>query len=160
MRDPTTLRLRHALEHAALVVKPGVDQAIVHAFERILAGQPEHTGGALTVRALCMEAGISRATYYRSPLAKVVAALLREPDAPRPQTDTLTAEITRLKGAERALRSRHAAEREELRATIAAYAQHIQALTLRLTELEDANGVLRRQIQQPDPIVTSLRQPR
>ncbi|MFJ2264436.1 hypothetical protein ACIOKD_40205 [Streptomyces sp. NPDC087844] len=159
MSDPAALRLRHALEHAALVVQPGTDQAIVHAFERILAGQPENTGGTLTVTTLCTEAGISRATYYRSPLAKIITVLLREPDAPRPQTDTLTGEITRLKGAERALRSRHAAEREELRATIDAYAQHIQALTLRLTELEDANGVLRRQIQQPDSTVTRLPQP-
>jgi hypothetical protein len=63
--------------------------------------------------------------------------------APRPQTDTLTAEIARLKAAERALRSRHAAEREELRNTIGTHAQHFHALTLRLAELEATNTTLR-----------------
>ncbi|GAA2248086.1 hypothetical protein GCM10010104_50750 [Streptomyces indiaensis] len=56
-----------------------------------------NTSGALSACTLCTEAGISRATYYRSPLAKIITGLLRTPDAPRPQTDTLTADISRLK---------------------------------------------------------------
>ncbi|MFF1916314.1 hypothetical protein ACFVYE_32970 [Streptomyces sp. NPDC058239] len=70
MNDLAALRLRHALEHAGVPVRPGVDQAVVHAFERIVTGNPEHTTGALTVTTLCTEAGISRATYYRSPLPR------------------------------------------------------------------------------------------
>lgn len=143
MTDTATLRLRHALETAAVPVRPGVDQNVVHAFERIMIGNAEHTDGTLTVAALCAEAGISRATYYRSPLAKIITGLLHEPDAPRPQTDVLTAEIARLKRAERALRSQYAAERRETHTTIAAYANHIQALSLRNAELEAENAALR-----------------
>ncbi|MFJ4585655.1 MULTISPECIES: hypothetical protein [Streptomyces] len=143
MNDPSALRLRHALEHAGIPVRPGTDQAVVHAFERIVTGSPEHTSGALSVSTLCTEAGISRATYYRSPLAKIITGLLRTPDAPRPQTDTLTADIARLKKADRTLRSQHAAEQREARATIAAYANHIQALSLRNAELEAENATLR-----------------
>jgi cell division protein FtsB len=41
------------------------------------------------------------------------------------------------------LRSQHAAEQREARATIAAYANHIQALSLRNAELEAENATLR-----------------
>ncbi|MFF9765037.1 hypothetical protein ACF1GT_00080 [Streptomyces sp. NPDC014636] len=84
-----------------------------------------------------------RAIYYRSPLAKIITGLLGTPDAPRPQTDTLTADIVRLKKADRTPRSQHAAEQREARATIAAYANHIQALSLRNAELEAENTTLR-----------------
>lgn len=148
MNDPAALRLRHALEHLGIPVRPGTDQAVVHAFERIVTGNPEHAGGALTVSTLCTEAGISRATYYRSPLAKIITGLLRTPDAPRPQTDTLTADIARLKKEDRTLRSRHAAEQREARATIAAYANHIQVLSLRNGELEAENATPREALSQ------------
>ncbi|MEU6814033.1 hypothetical protein [Streptomyces sp. NPDC046860] len=156
MNDPDTLRLRHTLEQAGIPVRPGADQAVVHAFERIVAGTPEHTSGALTVSTLCTEAGISRATYYRSPLAKIITGLLRTPDAPRPRTDTLAADIVRLKKADRALRSQHAAEQREARATIAAYANHIQALTLRNAELEAENAALREVLHQTSDNVASF----
>ncbi|MFD8354573.1 hypothetical protein ACFV1X_37315 [Streptomyces coelicoflavus] len=157
MNDPSALRLRHALEHASVPVRPGVDQAIVHAFERIMSGSPERTNGGLTVTALCIEAGISRATYYRSPLAKTLTGLLQAPDTPRSQDDTLTAEITRLKRADRALRSQHAAEQREMRATIAAYANRIQALSLRNAELEAESAALREHLGQAGGSLTSLR---
>ncbi|MET8170231.1 hypothetical protein ABZT34_39385 [Streptomyces sp. NPDC005329] len=150
MNGPDTLRLRHALEQADVPVRPGTDQAVVHAFERIVTGTPEHTTGALTVTTLCTEAGISRATYYRSPLAKIITGLLRTPDSPRPQTDTLTADIARLKKADRTLRSQHAAEQREARATMATYANHIQALSLRNAELEAENAALRGRLQRFD----------
>ncbi|MFD3622832.1 hypothetical protein ACFWWT_48580 [Streptomyces sp. NPDC058676] len=156
MNDPAALRLRHALEHAGVPVRPGADQALVHAFERIVTGNPEHTNGALTVTTLCTEAGISRATYYRSPLAKIITGLLQTPDAPRPQSDTLAAHIARLKKANRALRSQHAVEQREARATIAAYANHIQALTLRNAELEAENTTLREVTHQAGGNVASL----
>ncbi|UUU28575.1 hypothetical protein JIX56_00910 [Streptomyces sp. CA-210063] len=41
------------------------------------------------------------------------------------------------------LRSQHAAEQREARATTAAYADHIQALSLRNAELEAENATLR-----------------
>ncbi|MFF8729516.1 hypothetical protein ACF073_23915 [Streptomyces sp. NPDC015171] len=85
MSDPAALWLRHALEHAGVPVRPGVDQAIVYAFERIMSGSPERTNGGFTVTALCIEAGISRATCYRSPLAQTLTGLLQAPDTPRSQ---------------------------------------------------------------------------
>ncbi|WP_369268669.1 hypothetical protein AB5J55_00215 [Streptomyces sp. R11] len=69
--------------------------------------------------------------------------MLRTPDAPRPQTDTLAADIARLKKADRTLRSPHAAEQREAGATIAAYADHIQPLSPRNAELEAENATLR-----------------
>ncbi|XUL93928.1 hypothetical protein ACQ86D_51000 [Streptomyces galilaeus] len=156
MTDPSVLGLRHALETAGIAVRQGVDQTIVHAFERIMSGHPEHTDGTLTITALCTEAGISRATYYRSPLAKTVTGLLQAPDAPRSQTDIFTKEIARLKRADRALRSQHAAEQRETRAALAAYANHIQALSLRNAELEAANAALRERLHRTDGTLTSL----
>ncbi|MDX3130030.1 hypothetical protein PV367_09550 [Streptomyces europaeiscabiei] len=137
------LRLRHALEHAGIPVRPGTDQAVGHAFEWIVTGSPEHTSGALSVSTLCAEAGISRATYYRSLLAKSITGLLRTPDAPRLQTDTLPTDIARLKKADRTLRSQRTAEQREACATITAYANHIQVLSLRNDELEAENATLR-----------------
>lgn len=128
----------------------------MHAFERIMSGRPEHTDGTFTITTLCTEAVISRATYYRSPLAKTVTALLQAQDAPRPQTDTLTNEITHLKRADRALRSQHAAEQGETRATLAAYANHIQTLSLRNAELESDNAALREGLHQTGGTLTSL----
>ena len=59
MNDRAALRLRHALEHAGIPIRSGTDQAVVHAFERIVTGNHEHTSGTLTVSTLCTEAGIS-----------------------------------------------------------------------------------------------------
>ncbi|MFI2913892.1 hypothetical protein ACG2OD_37445 [Streptomyces sp. PDY-4] len=156
MSDPAALRLRHALEQAGVPVRPGADQAVVHAFERILTGTPEHTSGALTVSSLCTEAGISRATYYRSPLAKIITGLLQAPEVPLPLTDTLTTEVARLKKAERTLRSQHAAEQREARSTIAAYANHIQALSLRNAELVAENAALRKEVHRSGGAVVPL----
>ncbi|MGI5430301.1 hypothetical protein [Streptomyces sp. CA-179760] len=156
MDDSAALRLRHALEHAGVPIRPGTDQTVLHAFERIVTGTPEHTSGVLTISTLCKEAGVSRATYYRSPLAKIITGLLKKPDVPRPQTDVLAADISRLKKAERTLRSQHAAEQREARATIAAYANHIQALTLRNAELEAENAALREALHQPGGNIASL----
>ncbi|UZG60243.1 hypothetical protein [Rhodococcus opacus] len=43
------------------------DRKINEAFDRLLAGHPEITDGKLTVSNICVEAGVSRASYYRSP---------------------------------------------------------------------------------------------
>ncbi|MHA5047617.1 hypothetical protein [Streptomyces sp. SD15] len=128
----------------------------MRAFERIMSGHLEHTDGTCTITALCIEAGISRATYYRSPVAKALTVLLHAPDTPRPQTDTLTAEIAPLKRADRALRSQHSAVQREMRATIAAYAYQIQALSLRNAELEAESAALREHLHQSDGTLSSL----
>jgi hypothetical protein len=146
--DGDTAPTDSPLQHDQPEDHPTRSANVTAPFERIVTGNPEHTRGALNVSTLCTEAGISRATYYRSPLAKIITGLLRTPDAPRPQTDTLTADIARLKKADRALRSQHAAEQREARATIAAYANHIQTLSLRNAELEAENATLRESLRQ------------
>ncbi|RAG86980.1 hypothetical protein DN069_03675 [Streptacidiphilus pinicola] len=107
------------------------------------------------------EACFSRAAYL--PLLDSQdhpGSILGAPDAPRSETDTLAAEITRLHREDRELRSRHAAERRELRAAIATYANQIQALALRVAELEQANASMRTRLQQSDNAVGALLPPR
>jgi hypothetical protein len=77
----------------------------------------------------------------RSPVTRCVPT-------PTADGDTSTADIARLKKADHTLRSRHAAEQREARATIAAYANHIQALSLRNAEPEAENAALREALHQ------------
>lgn len=92
---------------------------------------PEHSSSALTVSTLCTEEGISRATYYRSPLAEIITGFLQTPDAPqfadRRQTPGGGHRPSHEGEPDPALQK--AAEQREPRATIATYANYIQALT-------------------------------
>ncbi len=114
-------------EHHALTA---IDRNLMAAFERLMLGLPQTTDGKLSVTGICAEAGVSRASYYRSPVAAVIKQILEAPQTCRPELDELRGEVARLKKAERELRSAHAAEVRELRATITVYANQIQALTL------------------------------
>lgn len=113
-----------------------IDRALMEAFERLIHGLPELTDGKITTVNLCTEAGVSRASYYRSPVAQTVKEILEAPQTRRPEPEELRAEVARLKKAERELRSDHAAEIRELKDTLATYANQIQALTLRNAELQ------------------------
>lgn len=44
-----------------------LDPSVMAAFERLTQGHPNLTDGTVNVTNLCAEAGISRASYYRSP---------------------------------------------------------------------------------------------
>ncbi|MEU1572379.1 TIM barrel protein [Streptomyces collinus] len=66
------------------------------------------------------------------------------------------ADISRLKKSNRILRSQQAAGQREARATIAAYADHVQALALRNAELEAENAALREALPQLGGKVASL----
>lgn len=122
-----------------------VHHAIMTAFERLMQGRPELSDGAVTVTNICTEAGISRASYYRSPTAPVIRTLLTAPDTTRPELDELREEVKRLRHAERALRREHATQLRELKDTNATYANHIQLLTLANTQLRGENHQLRQQ---------------
>ncbi|MEU5715492.1 hypothetical protein AB0G71_06820 [Streptomyces sp. NPDC020403] len=113
-----------------------IDHKIMHAFEQLMLGRPEITDGRTSAVNICAEAGVSRASYYRSPVAAVIKGILDSLEARRPESDELRQEITRLKQSERELRKEKAGEIRELRATVAAYANQIQALALRNVELE------------------------
>ncbi|MEU9321995.1 hypothetical protein [Streptomyces sp. NPDC048295] len=145
MSDTTALRIRQAFERLTadhLALTPN-DQALMQAFERLMHGLSEATDGALTVVNICGEAGVSRASYYRSPVAPVIKEILAAPDIRRPEVEELRSEITRLRKVERELRQDHAADVRDLRSTGAAYANQIQVLALRNAELEAENTALR-----------------
>ena len=119
------------------------DRKINEAFERLTQGHPEITNGALTVSNICAEAGISRASYYRSPLAAAIKRRLLAPETARPEVENLREQVKELKKIERSLRSEHAAQIRDLKDTIKTYANQIQALALRTAELEDDNHRLK-----------------
>jgi len=117
------------------------DRRLMAAFERL--GRPEVTDGTTTVTNICTEAGVSRASYYRSPVASAVKEILKDPQARRPELDELCDEVKKLCRAERKLRSEHADEVRELRRTAATYANQIQVLALANYQLNEDNNRLR-----------------
>ncbi|MGJ5751544.1 hypothetical protein FB563_4113 [Streptomyces puniciscabiei] len=67
--------------------------------------------------------------------------------------------MSRLKKAERELRSEHAAEIRELKGTVATYADQIQVLALRNAELETQNARLLERLRQSGDNVAVLPSP-
>ncbi|MGP3637441.1 hypothetical protein ACTU45_29545 [Streptomyces sp. 24-1644] len=122
------------------------DRAIMRAFERLLDGRPQITDGSVNVVNIAAEAGVSRASYYRSPVASAVKEILTAPDAKRPEVDELKAEVIRLRKELREFRRQKAEEVRELKATVTTYANQIQVLALRNAELEVDATALRGQI--------------
>ena len=113
-----------------------LDRRIINAFERLMLGQPQLTDGQTSVTNICVEAGVSRASYYRSPAAAAIKEILAAPEVQRPEVEELRAQITQLKQAHRTASAERAAEIRDYRSTVTAYANQIQILTLRNTELE------------------------
>nr|WTB31725.1 hypothetical protein OG781_21525 [Streptomyces sp. NBC_00830] len=121
-------------------------------------GRPEITDGSMTAVNITAEAGVSRASYYRSPVAAAIKEILAAPEVRRPEADVLKAEVTRLRKELRDLRQDKAAEIRELKDVAATYANQIQVLTLRNTELEDDALRLHAQLaDHPDGVVRPLR---
>ncbi|MFF2941344.1 hypothetical protein ACFVSQ_16030 [Streptomyces niveus] len=158
MNDETKLRIRHAFDRLATDGATEIDRAVMEAFERLMHGVPDVTDGAITVVNICQEAGVSRASYYRSPVAKMVKEILDAPQTQRPEPEKLRAEVARLKKKERDLRREHAIEVREVKDTLAAYANQIQLLALRTAELEQDNARLIEQLRQSGANVASLTQ--
>jgi septal ring factor EnvC (AmiA/AmiB activator) len=131
-----------------------IDRDLMATFERLMLGRPEITDGTLTVTNICTESGVSRASYYRSPVAAAIKEILHAPQARRPELDELYQQVKRLKKTERDLRREHATEIRELTATIKTYANQIQALTLANAELHDGNHELGDRLHQLEPTVT------
>jgi hypothetical protein len=126
------------------------------AFERLMLGHAEITDGALTIANICTEAGVSRASYYRSPQAAEIKRILDAPATRRPEIDQLREEVKHLKHTEHTLRSDHAAETRRLRDTRATYANQIQVLALHVTHLENDNRLLREHLAGTDNNVSAL----
>ncbi|MEU9210640.1 hypothetical protein AB0D27_22455 [Streptomyces sp. NPDC048415] len=161
MNDETRLRIRHTFDRLSAGGRglTDVDRALIEAFERLMHGLPELTDGKITVVNVCTEAGVSRASYYRSPVAQAVKEILEAPQTRRPEPEELRAEVARLKKAERELRSEHAAEIRELKGTVATYADQIQVLALRNAELETQNARLLERLRQSGDNVAVLSAP-
>ncbi|WP_405691107.1 hypothetical protein [Streptomyces sp. NBC_00057] len=137
-----------------------IHRRVMRAFEELTHGRPQTTDGSLTVVNIAAEAGVGRASCYRSPVAAAIKEILAAPDSRRPEVDELKAEITRLRKAEQALRGQKAAEIRELQETVAAYANQIQVLALRVAEPEDDNDRLKASLRQPRGTVAVLPMPR
>lgn len=133
-----------------------IDRRLMTAFERLMLGRPEITDGTTTVTNICTEAGASRASYYRSPVAAAVKEILKDPQTRRPELDELFDEVKRLCRTERQLRSDHAAEVRELRGTISTYANQIQVLALANHQLAGDNKRLQDRLTATMPNVASL----
>ncbi|MFE2416324.1 hypothetical protein [Streptomyces hokutonensis] len=134
-----------------------IDREIMRAFERLLDGRPEITDGSLKVVNIAAEAGVSRASYYRSPVAAAIKEILEAPDLKRPEVDDLKAEVTRLRKEMRELRREKAEEVRELKDMVATYANQIQVLALRNVELEADSEALRAHIAGTPGNVSPLR---
>jgi DNA anti-recombination protein RmuC len=133
-----------------------LDRRLITAFGRLAQGQAAVTDGALTVTNLCAEAGVSRASYYRSPVAASVKELLASPSTHRPEVDRLRDEVRQLRKDGKELRRRHAEQVRELKATIAAYANQIQVLALASANLQTDNQRLLAQLARSEPEVIPL----
>ena len=134
-----------------------IDDKIQAAYDTLTAGRPGTTDGQLTVSNICMEAGISRASFYRSPLAAQIRTDLAYPASTRrPEAEQLRAKVRELTAADKQLRSKHAAEIRDLRATVRTYANQIQILTLRISQLEDDNKQLTARLQRAGDNITPL----
>jgi len=135
-----------------------IDEKIQAAHDALTAGRPGVSDGRLTISNICLEAGISRASFYRSPLAATIRRDLADPGtAKRPEADQLRAKIRELTAADKQLRSEHAAQIRDLRATVRAYANQIQILALRAGQLEDDNKRLTARLQHSGDNVTPLK---
>ncbi len=134
-----------------------IDEKIQAAYDALTAGRPGISDGQLTVSNICLEAGISRASFYRSPLAGTIRRDLADPGSTnRPDTEQLRAKVRELTAADKQLRSKHAAEIRDLRATVRTYANQIQILTLHVSQLEDDNQRLTARLQHAGDNVTPL----
>ena len=132
------------------------DTKIHEAFERLMLGRAEITDGTLTVSNVCTEAGVSRASYYRSPQAATIKALLEAPRTQRPEADRLREQVQQLTRTDRQLRAKHASEIRGLRDTIKTYANQIQMLTLLTAQLQGDNERLRSSVTHADDGITQI----
>ncbi|MHB1446830.1 MAG: hypothetical protein ACYCZV_14415 [Acidimicrobiales bacterium] len=132
------------------------DNKIQQAFERLMLGRPGITDGALSVSNICTEAGVSRASYYRSSRAAAIKELLDTPQTQRPEVDDLREQVKELKRTERQLRTEHATEVRQLRDTVKTYANQIQALALLVAQHADDSRRLRRSLEHGPNQITPL----
>lgn len=133
-----------------------LDSKLIDAYDGLVSVRSATTDGSVTVPNLCAEAGVSRASYFRSPVAWAVKELVASGQAPRSEIDELRAQIRELKAAAADTRLKSAEEVRDLKATVTAYANQIQILALRNAELEADAQRLRAHIDVQSADVISL----
>jgi hypothetical protein len=106
------------------------DNALRQAASRLLAGAPLRGDGALTVQNVAVEAGVSRASAYRSPVLVEFRQGVANQEGHAPGTSSLQDENRGLRAELKELRSRHAAEAARLRADADGLLQLVQVLTV------------------------------
>jgi DNA-binding protein H-NS len=117
------------------------------ALTRLLAGQPAHTDGRLTVANLCLEAGVGRDSFYRSPTIRArFAAACANHQAHQPELVRLREQLTAQRAEANAAARRNAETIRALEQTITTYANQIQTLALHAAELTQDNQRLREQL--------------
>lgn len=127
-----------------------LDEAIT----RLLAGQPTCTDGELTVSNLCAEAGVGRDSYYRSPeIVEKFAAAKANAEARKPEVVALREEVAALRRQMRENAAAAAELRRELEDTIKSYANQIQILALRNTELTEQNRSLAQALERREGVM-------
>jgi|HubBroStandDraft_3_1064219.scaffolds.fasta_scaffold286248_1 hypothetical protein len=120
---------------------PSAETRLQAALLRLQTGRPEHTDGRLTVKNLCAEAQVPRASFYRSARAAEFQQLLNDPGQ-QPQAEQQRRQASQRKAADKEERSQNAADLREAREQVKIYANHIQVLTLRLTQLAEEHAQL------------------
>lgn len=63
-----------------------IDRQIMRAFERLMDGRPAITDGSVTAVNIAAEGGVSRASYYRSPVAAAIKEILSAPRSSVPRS--------------------------------------------------------------------------
>lgn len=138
-----------------------IDERVQAAFKRLMTGHPELSDGRLTVTNVCLEAAVSRASFYRCGCAAEIRQALLDPGSmPQPDAGETRSQTRALQVAEKALRALHATEVRELRATVTTYANQIQLLALRAEQLDADNQRLLQRLQVVGDNITRLSAPR
>jgi hypothetical protein len=106
------------------------DDILRAAARRLLTGEHQCTDGALTISNLAREAGVARATAYRSSVVEEFRAAVANSDTFEPVTVASRNQIRELKAQLVQTRRRYAEDVAELRGDRNGLLQLVQALTL------------------------------
>jgi len=119
-------------------------QRLEEALTRLLTGQPARTDGRLTVANLCLEAGVGRDSFYRSPTIRARFTESRaNHEAHEPELIRLREQLKTQQSAARTAARCHAENIRALQQTTTSYANQIQTLALHAAELAQENERLR-----------------
>ncbi|MFF7579136.1 hypothetical protein ACFZBE_29790 [Streptomyces sp. NPDC008061] len=138
---------------------PSTDEKLSQALTQLLAGQPTRTNGELTVTNLCLEAGVGRDSFYRSPIKDDFAACRTNVNTHKPETARLREEIRQLTAAHKAKRAVRVRAQRELEDHLHSYANQFQALTVDNHRLATENTRLLQHLDNPPTALHTLHRP-